>query len=76
MLSQRGQTLGKIAMNIKVVTPEGRDLRPGEAWKRALARLLFDNCASIINYLPALFSREKTCLHDVAAKTRVINWRR
>lgn len=75
MLAKRGQTLGKIAMSIKVVTPEGHDLRPGQAWNRAILRLALDTCLSFINYLPAFFSREKTTIHDITAKTRVINWR-
>jgi len=73
-LKKRGQTPGKIAMKIKVVTPEGHDLRGGQAWSRAILRFALDSCLSVINYIPAFFSRDKTCIHDSAAKTRVINW--
>jgi uncharacterized RDD family membrane protein YckC len=75
MLSRSGQTLGKRAMGVKVVTPEGHDLRAGQAWGRALLRFLLENCLSIIDYLPALFTKEKTTVHDMAAKTRVIDVR-
>lgn len=75
MLSRGGQTLGKRAMSVKVVTPEGHDLRPGQAWGRAVLRFLLEGCLSLIDYLPALFTDEKTTLHDLAAKTRVIDAR-
>lgn len=72
LLARDGQTLGKKAMRIKVVTPEGGDLRPGQAWGRAFSRFLLDACLSALNYLPAYFTRERTCFHDVLAKTRVV----
>lgn len=75
MLQHRGQTLGKIVAKIKVVTPQGHDLRPGQAWGRAGARFLLDSCASFVNYLPALFTKEKTSLHDLMAGTRVVRTR-
>lgn len=75
MLSRGGQTLGKRALSLKVVTPEGHDLRPGQAWGRALMRLVLENCLSFVNYIPALFTKEKTAIHDLVAKTRVIDLR-
>ncbi len=76
MLSSRGQTVGKIAVGIKVVTPEGRDISAGQAWGRALTRQVFFSYFSILNYLPALFTKQKTAIHDLAAKTRVVRFRR
>lgn len=76
MLQRRGQTLGKMAAKIKVVTPQGHDLRPGQAWGRAGARFLLDSCISIINYLPALFTKDRTSLHDLLAGTRVVRARK
>ncbi|MBN2369934.1 MAG: RDD family protein [Vicinamibacteria bacterium] len=70
MLSRRGQTLGKMALGIKVVTPEGDDISTGQAWGRATAKLLLASCMGV-TYLPALFTQEKTTLHDLLAKTRV-----
>jgi uncharacterized RDD family membrane protein YckC len=76
MLSSRGQTLGKMAVGIKVVTPEGRDISPGQAWGRALTRQLFFSYLALINYLPALVTKQRTAIHDLAAKTRVVRFRR
>jgi uncharacterized RDD family membrane protein YckC len=76
MLARRGQTLGKMAVGIKVVTPEGRDIGTGQAWGRAVLRQIFWSYLAFINYLPALFTRQKTAVHDLACKTRVVRARR
>jgi uncharacterized RDD family membrane protein YckC len=76
MLASRGQTLGKMAVGIKVVTPEGRDIVGGQAWGRALTRQVFFSYFALVNYLPALFTKQKTAIHDLAAKTRVVRFRR
>ena len=76
MLSSRGQTLGKMAVGIKVVTPEGRDIGVGQAWGRAFVRQVFFSYFALINYLPALFTKQRTAVHDLAAKTRVVRFRR
>ena len=71
MLQWRGQTLGKIAMKLMVVSPDGKSISKGQAWGRPIVRniLVF---LYAVDYLPALFTKQKTCLHDMAAKTRVI----
>jgi uncharacterized RDD family membrane protein YckC len=77
MLSSRGQTLGKMAMGIKVVTPEGQDIGVGQAWARVLTRHVLNMISWIgilINYLPAL-GKERAATHDRIAKTRVIKIR-
>ena len=71
MLQRRGQTLGKIALGVKVVTPEGSSISAGQAWGRAALKVLLGSCMGI-DYLPALVTRERTCLHDMIAKTRVV----
>jgi uncharacterized RDD family membrane protein YckC len=76
MLARRGQTLGKMAVGIKVVTPEGRDIGTGQAWGRAVLRQIFWSYLAFINYLPALFTKQKTAIHDLACKTRVVRARR
>jgi len=76
MLSARGQTLGKMAVGIKVVTPEGRDIGGGQAWGRAIVRQVFFSYFALINYLPALFTKQKVAIHDLACKTRVVRARR
>jgi uncharacterized RDD family membrane protein YckC len=75
MLAARGQTVGKIAMNIKVVRPDGSDISTGQAWGRAAMRQVLVSCLCLFNYLPAFFTQEKTALHDMVATTRVVNWR-
>lgn len=72
MLKARGQTLGKMALGIKVVQPGGQDISSGQAWGRAVVRAVFISFLALINYAAALFTREKTCIHDMAAKTRVV----
>lgn len=76
MLSSRGQTLGKMAVGIKVVTPEGQDIGAGQAWSRALVRQVFFSYFALINILPIVFTKHKTAIHDLAAKTRVVRSRR
>ena len=74
MLAARGQTLGKMAVGIKVVRADGSDLTTGQAWGRAAMRQVLVSCLCIINYLPILFTQEKTALHDMVVNTRVVNW--
>jgi uncharacterized RDD family membrane protein YckC len=74
MLARRGQTVGKIALGLKVVTPDGSDLSRGQAFGRAALKLVLGSCLGI-DYLPAIFTRERTCLHDLIAKTRVVRVR-
>lgn len=76
MLASGGQTVGKKAMNLKVVTAEGNDIATSQAWTRAVSRQLLGlvPCLGLIDYLVA-FGQEKTCIHDILAKTRVVNWR-
>lgn len=75
MLGARGQTVGKIALGIKVVTPAGADISVGQAWGRTAMRNVFVSLLAVVNYLPAFFTKEKTCIHDMAAGTRVIRIR-
>jgi len=71
MLKRSGQTLGKMAVGVKVVTPEGLQISRGQAWARAAIKVILGSCLGI-DYLPALFTRERTCFHDMIARTRVI----
>jgi uncharacterized RDD family membrane protein YckC len=72
MLQFRGQTLGKMAMQIKVVKPTGEPISAGQAWGRSVVRVVFISGLALINYITAFFNREKQCIHDMAARTRVI----
>lgn len=73
MLQAKSQTVGKMVVGIEVVTPSGGRIRPGQAWMRAGMRFLLDSVLSLVNYLPAFFTPDRTCLHDMIATTRVIN---
>lgn len=75
MLASGGQTVGKKAMKVKVVTAEGRELTSGQAWGRAASRQILGivPCLGLIDYLVA-FGQERTAIHDMMAKTRVVNW--
>jgi uncharacterized RDD family membrane protein YckC len=77
MLAKRGQTLGKMALKIKVVRDDGSDISAGQAWGRALSRSLM-GITIILGFIDIImiFSGTRTCLHDRMAKTRVVNWKR
>jgi uncharacterized RDD family membrane protein YckC len=71
MLKRRGQTLGKMAVKIEVVSPDGNRISGRQAWSRAALKLVLGSCVGI-DYIPAFFTRERTCLHDMIARTRVV----
>ena len=75
MLRRNGQTVGKKAMHIRVVSAEGSPLSPGQAFGRAAMRQVLGivPCLGLVNYLTA-FGEQRTCIHDMVARTRVINW--
>jgi len=73
MLAARGQTLGKIALRVKVVNADGTDITASQAWGREVSRALL-GLLCIVDYIPLFFTNEKTAIHDMAAKTRVVNW--
>lgn len=73
MLSRGGQTIGKKIMKLKVVTPEGNEITRGQAYGRAAIRQLISLFCALVDYAPAL-GQDKTCIHDMAAKTRVVVW--
>lgn len=70
-LHWKGQTPGKMALKIKVVTPEGGSLSWGKAIGRPFAEIL-SGCLLAIGYLMAIWDPEKRTLHDRLAGTRVI----
>jgi uncharacterized RDD family membrane protein YckC len=72
MLSNKnGQTLGKIAVRVRVVRPDGSPITQGQAWGRTVMRLVL-GCLCFVDYIPAFFTPEKTTLHDMIAGTRVV----
>ena len=73
MLSKKnGQTVGKMALRIRVVRPDGSPITTGQAWGRATMRLIL-GCLIIVDYVVYFFTDEKTTLHDMAAGTRVVD---
>lgn len=73
MLSMKnGQTVGKMALSIRVVRPDGSPISTGQAWGRAAIRVVL-SCLAIVDYIPVFFTEEKTTLHDMIAGTRVID---
>jgi uncharacterized RDD family membrane protein YckC len=71
MLQMRGQTLGKIAAKVKVVSADGGDITIGQAWTRASMKVVLGLCFGI-TFLAAFFNPERMTLHDRIAKTRVV----
>jgi len=69
---KNGQTLGKMALKVRVVRPDGSPISSGQAWGRSLMRMLL-GCLVIVDFIPAFFTDEKTTLHDMVAGTRVVN---
>lgn len=66
-----GQTIGKMAMRIRVVTAENTPLDMADSLTRSLASTL--SAVSLgLGYLPALFGPEHRALHDRLARTRVV----
>jgi uncharacterized RDD family membrane protein YckC len=70
-LQWRGQTLGKMLLRVKVVNADGRDLSIGQAWWRAIARGILGYTFGL-EYIPAFFTSERTCVHDLVARSRVV----
>lgn len=68
---KNGQTLGKMAMRIRIVRPDGSPISAGQAWGRSFMRLVL-GCASPVGYIPYFFTPEKTTIHDMVAGTRVV----
>jgi uncharacterized RDD family membrane protein YckC len=71
MLQAKSQTLGKMALGLRVVTPSGGAISTGQAWGRTAAKLVLAGCVGI-TYIPAFMTRERTTLHDMIAGTRVV----
>lgn len=69
---KNGQTLGKMALKVRVVRPDGSPISTGQAWGRVVMRTVL-GCLWIVDYIPAFFTQEKTTLHDMIAGTRVVD---
>jgi uncharacterized RDD family membrane protein YckC len=65
-----GQTIGKMAMHIRVVTDDDATVPGGQAARRALVGLVSVLTVGLA-YVPALFGQRRA-LHDRATHTRVV----
>jgi uncharacterized RDD family membrane protein YckC len=74
-LGKWGQTLGKMAVGIKVVSPAGEPIGFGKAAGRVLAEIVTGFTIGI-GYLMMLWDSERRTLHDRLASTRVVNVRK
>ncbi|HEY0141468.1 MAG TPA: RDD family protein [Thermoanaerobaculia bacterium] len=68
---KNGQTLGKMIVKLRVVKPNGEPITSGQGWGRAWMRLAF-LCFSIVDYIPFFFDDQKRTIHDMVAKTVVV----
>jgi uncharacterized RDD family membrane protein YckC len=69
-----GATPGKMALGLKVVSPEGAPISYGRSFGRAAAEILSGLICNI-GYIIAAFDIQKRALHDHIASTRVIKTR-
>lgn len=69
-----GQTIGKMAMRIRVVTEAGYSVDGARALKRTLAGAI-STVALGLGFVPALIGSDRRTLHDRVAQTRVITLR-
>jgi uncharacterized RDD family membrane protein YckC len=67
-----GQTIGKMATHIRVVSEQNRLVDPAHAVRRSLAGAL-SLLTLGIGFLPALLTTERRALHDRLAHTRVVS---
>lgn len=69
--SSYGGTIGKIAVGIKVTTPEGDRVTFGRATGRYFAKII-TNFTLLIGYIMIGFTEKKQALHDMMANCIVI----
>lgn len=66
------QTIGQKALNIKLVSANGRKIEFGQATGRFFGNLL--NCLTLgVGFLMFFFSRRNQCLHDSVSNTLVVS---
>jgi len=70
-VSRMGATPGKMALDLKVVRPDGGPVSLGRAVGRYFAKIV-SGIILMIGYIMAGFDSEKRALHDMMCDTRVI----
>jgi uncharacterized RDD family membrane protein YckC len=73
-VTRKGGTPGKLAVGLRIITPDGRNLTTGRAVGRYFAYIL-SGLTFYIGYIIAAFDSEKRALHDHICNTRVIHLR-
>jgi uncharacterized RDD family membrane protein YckC len=73
MLQAHGQTLGKKALNVKVVRLDGSDISKEQAWVREVSRPVLA-LLCFVDYLPTFVTKGRRSIHDMLARTVVVNW--
>lgn len=71
MVAKWGATLGKLALDLKIVRPDGSPVTAGRALGRYFSTLV-SSMTLLIGYIIAAFDDEKRSLHDRICDTRVI----
>ena len=71
MLRRWGQTLGKMALGLKVVTADGGALTMGQIWGRTALKAALGTMCVAADDLSAFFTKDRTAVHDLVVKTRV-----
>jgi uncharacterized RDD family membrane protein YckC len=66
-----GQTIGKMALSLRVTSDDGRPVDAASGTLRALGCMLVPVTLGL-SYLPALFTTDHRALHDRLAGTRVV----
>jgi uncharacterized RDD family membrane protein YckC len=66
-----GQTIGKMALSLRVIGDDGRPVDAGGAMLRALGCMLVPITLGL-SYLPVLFMSDHRAIHDRLAGTRVV----
>ena len=72
--SERGATVGKLALGIRVVDSNGNRISFGRASGRYFAKII-SGAILMVGYLMAAFTDRKQALHDIIAGCLVINSR-
>lgn len=74
MIGKFGATVGKMAVGLKVVRPDGTPMTYMRAFGRYWAKVL-SSLTLLIGYIMAGFDSEKRALHDRICDTRVVRSR-
>lgn len=71
MLQFRSQTVGKMLVRTKVVRVDGSPITAAQAWGRSVLRFVL-GFLYVVDWMPIFFTTERLCVHDMLARTRVI----